>query len=349
MPAEAPEVGCQAKTERNKAVAGLPRPSRRAASIIVKTGMKKIRIFAPATVANLGCGFDVMGMAIDGTGDLIEVAAGEGTGLSIVNHSGVDIPCDVEANVMTPALRALFKEYGRDMKIEITVLHKILPGSGIGSSAASSAGAVFGLNELLGRPFSETDLVSFAMEGESLIGGGARHADNVAPAIMGGVVLIRGYEPLDIVKLPVPDNFYTAVVHPHITVTTKDGRNVLPREIPLKTAITQWGNVGGLVAGLALGDMHLVGRSIKDAVAEPARKHFIPQYDRLKTELMSGGALGVNIAGSGPAVFAVTDSMGNARALTGIMSAHFASLGVEADVYASRVSGQGARVMRVES
>lgn len=306
--------------------------------------MKKIKVFAPATVANLGCGFDVMGMAIDGTGDLLEVAAGEGSGISIVNRSGVELPGDVEANVMTPAVRALLKEYGRDMKVEITILHKILPGSGIGSSAASSAGAVFGLNELLGRPFPEADLVGFAMEGESLIGGGARHADNVAPAIMGGVVLIRGYEPLDIIKLPVPDNFYTAVVHPHITVTTKDGRNVLPREIPLKTAITQWGNVGGLVAGLALGDMYLVGRSIKDAVAEPARKHFIPQYDELKENLMSGGALGVNIAGSGPAVFAVTDSMDNARTLTALMSAHFASLGIEADVYASRVSGQGTRI-----
>ncbi len=307
--------------------------------------MKKIKVFAPATVANLGCGFDVMGMAIDGTGDLLEVSVEEGSGLSIVNRSEVDLPDDVEGNVMTPAVRALLAEYGRDMKVTVTILHKILPGSGIGSSAASSAGAVFGLNELLDRPFTEVDLVRFAMEGESLIGGGARHADNVGPAIMGGVVLIRGYEPLDIIKLPIPGNFYTTVVHPHITVTTKDGRNVLPKEIPLKTAVTQWGNVGGLVAGLALGDMELVGRSIRDAVAEPARKHFIPGYDELKSNLVSGGALGVNIAGSGPAVFAVTDSMGKAEALGAIMSAHFARLGIEADVYPSKISGQGTRVV----
>lgn len=307
--------------------------------------MKKIKVFAPATVANLGCGFDVMGMAIDGTGDLLEVSVADGSGLSIVNRSDVSLPGDIEGNVMTPAVRALLAEYGRDMKIEITVLHKILPGSGIGSSAASSAGAVFGLNELLDRPFGEADLVRFAMEGESLIGGGAKHADNVGPAIMGGVVLIRGYEPLDIIKLPIPDNFYTTVVHPHITVTTKDGRNVLPREIPLKTAVSQWGNVGGLVAGLALGDMELVGRSIKDAVAEPARKHFIPGYDELKAALISGGASGANIAGSGPAVFAVTDSMEKAKVLAGIMSAHFAERGIEADVYPSKISGQGARVV----
>lgn len=311
--------------------------------------MKTIKIFAPATVANLGSGFDVMGMAIDGTGDVLDVSAGEGSGLSIVNRSGVALPDDVESNVMTPAVRAFLAAYGREMKVEVTIEQKILPGSGIGSSAASSAGAVFGLNELLGRPFDQVRLVEFAMEGESLIGGGAHHADNVGPAIMGGVVLIRGYEPLDIIKLPIPDNFFTAVVHPHITVTTKDGRNVLPREISLKTAVTQWGNVGGLVAGLALGDMALVGRSVRDAVAEPARKHFIPGYDELKAALLDAGALGVNIAGSGPAVFAITDSISGAEKLCRTMSAHFTARGIDADVYPSKISGRGARVMNERS
>jgi homoserine kinase len=183
------------------------------------------------------------------------------------------------------------------------------------------------------------------MEGESLIGGGARHADNVGPAVMGGVVLIRGYEPLDIIKLPVPQDFYSVVVHPHITVTTKEGRGVLPPQIPLHTAVIQWGNVGGLVAGLALGDMALVGRSIKDAVAEPARKHFIPGYDELKSALLAGGALAVNIAGSGPAVFAVCDTIAGSEALGKIMAAHFTALGIDADVYPSKISGKGARVV----
>lgn len=307
--------------------------------------IRTIKVFAPATVANLGCGFDVMGMAIDGTGDMLEVSVEDGSGLEIVNKSDVKLPSDIENNVITPAVRALLAAYGKDVKVTVTVLHKILPGSGIGSSAASSAGAVFGLNELLGRPFGEEDLVRFSMEGESLIGGGAKHADNVGPAIMGGVVLIRGYEPLDIIKLPVPDNFYSTVVHPHITVTTKDGRNVLPREIPLKTAITQWGNVGGLVAGLTLNDMALVGRSVQDAVAEPARKHFIPDYDDLKSDLLTAGALAVNIAGSGPAVFALADSMPKAETLGRVMSAHFSERGIEADIYPSKISGRGARVV----
>jgi homoserine kinase len=182
------------------------------------------------------------------------------------------------------------------------------------------------------------------MEGESLIGNGARHADNVAPAILGGVVLIRGYEPLDIIQLPVPGNFYASVVRPRITVTTREGRGVLPREIPLKTAVTQWGNVGGLVAGLALGDMALVGRSMKDVVAEPARKRFIPGYDSLKAALFDAGALGANIAGSGPAVFAVTDTAAKAEKLCGVMAAHFAALDIPADIYSSKISNRGCRV-----
>ncbi|MDR2882829.1 MAG: homoserine kinase [Alistipes sp.] len=312
--------------------------------------MRTVKIFAPATVANLGCGFDVAGMAIDSTGDVLEVGVEPGSGLSLENASGVELPPDIEDNVTTPAVRALLAAYvaeegGCDRRVHITILKKILPGSGIGSSAASSAAAVYGLNELLGRPFTPERLVEFAMEGESLIGGGARHADNVGPAILGGVVLIRGYEPLDIVQLPVPGNFYASVVRPHITVTTKEGRGVLPREIPLRTAVTQWGNVGGLVAGLALGDIDLVGRSMCDAVAEPVRKRFIPGYDELKAGLFAAGAAGANIAGSGPAVFAVCDTAAGAERICEVMSRHFDVRGIPADVYSSKISNRGTRII----
>ncbi len=312
--------------------------------------MKTVRIFAPATIANLGCGFDIAGMAIDSTGDVLEVTAEPGSGLLIENASGVELPTEIEDNVTTPAVRALLAAYigekgGSDRRVHITIEKKILPGSGIGSSAASSAAAVYGLNELLGRPFTPERLVEFAMEGESLIGGGAHHADNVAPAILGGVVLIRSYEPLDIVQLPVPGNFYASVVRPHITVTTKEGRGVLPREIPLKTAVTQWGNVGGLVAGLALGDIDLVGRSMCDAVAEPVRKRFIPGYDQLKANLFAAGAAGANIAGSGPAVFAVCDTAAGAERICSVMADHFASRNIPADVYSSKISNRGTRII----
>ena len=306
--------------------------------------MKKLMVFAPMTVGNMGCGFDVLGMAMDGTGDVLEMAVGEGSSISIENESNVSLPDDIEKNVITPAIRSFLLKYGKQLSVKVKVLKKILPGSGIGSSAASSAAAVFALNELTGRPFSGKQLVEFAMDGEKLISG-SRHADNVAPALLGGVVLVRQNEPLDIVSLPVPDNFYCAAVHPHITVTTREGRSVLPQQIPLHDAITQWGNVGSLVAGLALGDMQLVGRSIKDVVAEPYRKRFIPQFDELKQSLMQAGALAASISGSGPSVFAVSDSMAAAEKLTKVMKQHFAALGIESDVYASKVSATGARVI----
>ena len=307
--------------------------------------MKYIRVFAPGTVANLGCGFDVMGLTLDGVGDLLEIGAEEGAeGLEIRNLSGMNLPENIEDNVITPALRAMLAAYGRPVRIEITMLKKIAPGSGIGSSAASSAAAVYGLNELLDRPFSGKELVEFAMMGEALIGG-TPHADNVGPAVLGGVVLVRGYEPFDIVRLPVPDNFFYAVAHPAIVVSTKDAREVLPREIPLSKAITQWGNVGGLVAGFALRDVALIGRSMHDVVAEPYRKGFIPGYDALKEQVLAGGALAMNIAGSGPSVFALASNYEAAVRISGEMKRHFEGLGIGCNSYAGRVSNAGARVV----
>ncbi|MCI7307367.1 homoserine kinase [Alistipes senegalensis] len=305
--------------------------------------MKHIRVFAPGTVANLGCGFDVMGLTLDGVGDLLEIGAEEGAeGLEIRNLSGMNLPENIEENVITPALRAMLAAYGRPVRIEVTMLEKIAPGSGIGSSAASSAAAVYGLNELLDRPFSGKELVEFAMMGEALIGG-TPHADNVGPAVLGGVVLIRGYEPFDIVRLPVPDNFFYAVAHPAIVVSTKDAREVLPREILLSKAVEQWGNVGGLVAGFALRDVALIGRSMHDAVVEPYRKGFIPGYDELKELVLAEGALAMNIAGSGPSVFALASDYGVAQRIAVQMERHFQLRQIGCHTYAGRVSNAGAR------
>ena len=229
--------------------------------------------------------------------------------------------------------------------IEVVVEHKISPGSGIGSSAASSAAAVYALNEALGCPFTPEKLVEFAMEGEKLISGGTPHADNVGPAILGGVVLMRGYEPLDIVRLPVPDNFFCSVVHPDIMVSTKDARAVLPKDISLRLAVKQWGNVAGLVAGLALKDVYLIGRSMVDSVIEPHRKAFIPGFDELRSKVLATGALSVNISGSGPSVFAVSPDMETASKVGEVMSRHFADMGIGSDLYVGTVSNEGARVL----
>ena len=307
--------------------------------------MKHIKVFAPGTVANLGCGFDIMGLTLDGVGDRIEVAAEAGaSGLAIRNESGKRLPEKPEDNVITPAVAALLEAYGKPVRVEITILEKIAPGSGIGSSAASSAAAVYGLNELLGRPFSAERLVEFAMMGEALIGG-TPHADNVGPALLGGVVLIRGYGPLDIIRLPVPDDFFYAVAHPGIVVSTREAREALPKRIPLSDAVAQWGNVGGLVAGFALRDVALIGRSMHDVVAEPYRKGFIPGYDALKEQVLAGGALAMNIAGSGPSVFALASNYEAAVRISGEMKRHFEGLGIGCNSYAGRVSNAGARVV----
>ena len=307
--------------------------------------MSKIKVFAPASIANMGCGFDVMGMSMDATGDILEVEVDEGVGLEIENLSGVLLPSNIESNVVTPAVMAFLAAWGKSLKVKVTILSKIHPGSGIGSSASSSAAAVYALNELLGRPFSVEKLVEFAMEGEKLISGGVAHADNVAPALLGGVVLIRGYNPLDIVKLPMPSKFHCTVVHPDIMVSTKMAREVMPKEIPVRDAVRQWGNVGGLVAGLALGDVELIGRSMVDVVAEPCRKGFIPGYDILKYKATKAGALAVNISGSGPSVFAISEDEAVAREIGKIMKEHFAFLNIKSDVYVASMGGRGTRVI----
>ena len=307
--------------------------------------MKKVKAFAPATVANMGCGFDIMGMTLNGVGDVVSVEVSEGDELIINNVSGVELPDNIEKNVITPAVRALMAAAGMKRKIEVTVEKKILPGSGIGSSAASSAAAVYALNEALDRPFSDERLVEFAMEGEKLISNGVPHADNVAPAILGGVVLLRSYDPLDIVRLPVPEEFCCTVAHPEIMVSTAMARQVLPKEISMHTAVTQWGNVAGLVAGLTMGDIDLVGRSMKDVVAEPHRKQFIPGFDQLKEEVLAMGALAMNISGAGPSVFALSKNMQSAANIGYAMEKHFKKLGHNADIYVTKVSNIGAQII----
>lgn len=286
-----------------------------------------------------------MGMTLDGVGDVLVVEMDDGDALTIENRSRAELPDDMEKNVITPAVRSMMKAYGTPKSINIIVLEKINPGSGIGSSAASSAAAVFGLNELLGRPFAPEKLVEFAMCGEKLISGGAPHADNVGPSVLGGVVLLRGYDPIDIVQLPIPERFCCSVAHPDIMVSTRKAREVLPHEIPLRTAVRQWGNVGGLVAGLAAGDVELVGRSMCDVVAEPYRKRFIPEFDELRDKVLAAGALALNISGAGPSVFALSSDMATAYRVGRVMKDHFASLNVVSNIYVSKVSNRGARVM----
>ena len=306
--------------------------------------MKKVNVFAPASIANLGCGFDIMGLALDEVGDVLEMSVCDGDGLSIVNRSGVPLPEDPEQNVITPVIRKFMELTGNRAQVDVVIREKIFPGSGIGSSSASSAAAAFGINELFGAPLSEEEVVLCAMEGENLASGGY-HADNAAPAVMGGIVLIRGYEPLDLIKLPVPGDFYCAVLHPHLVVSTKEARSILPLKVDMHAAVAQWGNVGGLVAGLYSGNIGLVGRSMRDAVAEPYRKGFIPGFDELREKVLQSGSLAMNIAGSGPSVFALADRREKARKAGEIFEQHFAAQGFDYHSYVVKVSNRGARLI----
>ena len=306
--------------------------------------MKKVRVFAPASIANLGCGFDIMGLALDEVGDVLEMSASEGDSLTITNESDVPLPDDIEKNVITPVVRKFLEMIGKKAKIDVKVCRKIYPGSGIGSSAASSAAAAYGMNELFDCPLSEEEVVLCAMEGENLASGGY-HADNAAPAVMGGIILIRGYEPLDLIKLPVPGNFYCAVVHPAIVVNTKEAREIMPKKVDMHDAVSQWGNVGGLVAGLYSGNVGLIGRSMRDAIAEPYRKQFIPGFDALREKILQCGALAMNISGSGPSLFALAEKSEIAQKAEKIFKAHFDALGIGNEVYVVKVSNKGAKLL----
>lgn len=307
--------------------------------------MKAVTVFAPATVANIGCGFDAMGFAFEGIGDIIRMRLTNNNKIEYINLSGVNLPQDPEKNLMTPALNAIMDATGLRQGVEVKILQKIIPCSGIGSSAAAAAAAVYAYNALIGSPYTDEQLVEFALEGEKMASG-STHADNVAPCLMGGVVLIRDYNPLDMVRLDIAHGeLFVAVVHPHFEVKTIEARSVLKQEMPLKTAIRQWANVGAMVAGMLQGDTALVGRSLQDYAAEPYRKQFIPQYDTLKAQIMERGALGANISGSGPSVFALCNNIETARRVNAVMEEHFERLSIEADTYCSPICKTGCRVL----
>ena len=216
--------------------------------------------------------------------------------------------------------------------------------AGVAAGAASAAGAVFGINELLGKPFSQHELVDFAMKGEA-IASGSEHADNVAPCILGGFTLVRGYNPLDVIRIESPIEIYAVVLHPQIEVKTSDSRAVLSPRITLKDAITQWGNLGGLIAGLYSKDYELIGRSLQDVIIEPLRKKLIPNFDQVKHSALNAGALGSGISGAGPSIFALCKGQNSAEQVAFAMSSSYSDTGIPFDIYVSRVNAEGVKII----
>ncbi|WP_375435260.1 homoserine kinase [uncultured Hymenobacter sp.] len=300
-----------------------------------------LTLYSPATVANVVCGFDVLGFALEAPYDTMHLRLTEQPGVTIVHEDDFDLPTEPARNVAGAALLALLRAAPAGTGFEMRINKAILPGSGIGSSAASAAGAVVGANQLLGNIFSKEELVRFAMFGEE-VASGAQHADNIAPAIYGGVTLIRSAEPLDIVPLSAPP-LHVTVVHPQIEVRTADARQILKQQVPLKSAIRQWANVAGLVAGLLKSDYQLIGRSLEDVIVEPVRSILIPGFADVKARSMEAGALGGGISGSGPSIFMLSENQATAQAVASAMREVYEQLGVDFHIHVSTINSTGVR------
>ncbi len=306
--------------------------------------MNEIKLFCPATIANLSCGFDVLGLCLTTAGDEMIIRKSDVKGVRITKIVGADLPLETENNVAGVAALAMLQEIETKFGFEIEIYKNIKAGSGIGSSAASSAGAVFGINELLGRPFTRKELVKFAMQGEKLASGNA-HADNVAPCLLGGFTLVRSSNPLDIIKIDSPSELYATVVHPQIELKTSDARSVLKQTVTLKSAITQWGNVGGLVAGLYTNDYELIGRSLHDEIIEPVRSMLIPGFDLIKKAAYENGALGSGISGSGPSIFALSKGKDTAEKIAKAMSEVYNKINLPYEIHVSKVNPEGVSII----
>ncbi|HEY2721225.1 MAG TPA: homoserine kinase [Chitinophagaceae bacterium] len=301
-----------------------------------------IKVLAPATVANLVCGFDILGMALSDPQDIMEVSLIDEPVIKIKHADDYDLPVEPAKNVAGASLLALHEAYNKKIGFEAVITKRIKPGSGLGSSAASSAGAVVAANYLLGNIFSKEDLVRFAMNGEK-VASGVKHADNLAPCIYGGVTLIRSILPLDIIPLSAPPLFVT-VVHPQIEVKTSDARQILRKEVQLKNAIMQWGNIAGLVTGLLKSDYDLIGRSLEDVIIEPVRSILIPGFDEVKINSKEAGALGGGISGSGPSIFMLSKEEATARKVESIMKNVFQKIGVDFKIYVTSINYEGVKI-----
>ena len=306
--------------------------------------MDSVKVFAPATVANVSCGFDVLGFCLDQVGDEIRIKKTEQPGVRITKIVGQQLPLATKENVAGVAAEALLKKHPTDFGFEIEIYKGIKAGSGIGSSAASSAGTVFGINALLGEPFSRNQLIEFAMKGEELASGTA-HADNVSPALLGGFTLVRCGQQPDVISLPCPTELYATIIHPKIELRTADARSVLKQKIPLEKGIQQWGNLAALVSSLYTNDYDLMSRSLVDVVIEPERSVLIPHFKEMKTAAIAAGALGSGISGSGPSIFNLSKGPETADKVRQALINTFSPLDIEFDTFVSPINKNGVQLI----
>ena len=302
--------------------------------------MNEIKLFSPATVANVSCGFDVLGFCLDSIGDEMVVRKTEEKGIRITKIEGYDLPFEVEKNVAGVSALAMYEAANPDCGFEIEIYKHIKPGSGVGSSSASAVGSVYGMNVLLGNPYSNTELTAFAMKGEA-VASQSEHADNIAPALFGGFTLVKSLNPLEILQIPTPPDLFAVVIHPQIEIKTADARKILPEIITLKKAITQWSNVGSFVHGLHTNDYNLISRSLKDVVVEPFRSQLIPGFEESKNTALKNGALGTGISGSGPSVFSLCKTESNAKEIEKAIRQTYQNQNIPFEIYVSKINLEG--------
>ncbi|WP_397362659.1 homoserine kinase [Olleya sp. R77988] len=309
--------------------------------------MNQIKIFSPATVANVSCGFDVLGFCLDNIGDEMVITKTEEKGIRITKIIGADLPFEAEKNVASVSALALYNHANPDCGFDIEIYKNIKPGSGIGSSSASASGSVFAINELLGRPYNALQLSEFAMKGEA-IASGCEHADNIAPGIFGGFTLVKNANPLQILPLPTPSNLYAVIIHPQIEIKTSESRAILPKQIELKNAITQWANVGSFVHALHTNDYQLLSDSLNDVVIEPYRSQLIPYFNKVKDNALKAGALGAGISGSGPSIFALCQGIDTANKVEQAITEVYAKTDISFNTYVSKINTEGIRIVNSE-
>jgi homoserine kinase len=306
--------------------------------------MKEITVLAPATVANVVCGFDCLGFALESPFDRMTLRLIDEKAVKISHQDDFNLPTEPEKNIAGVALLAILDEIEEAVGFELEITKYIKPGSGIGSSSASAVGAVVAANQLLGERFSKLELAEFAMKGEQVASEG-RHADNVAPCLFGGFTLVRSVDPLDIVSLDFPELWVT-VIHPQIEIKTSEARKILPTEISLKSAVQGWSNVGALISALAKRDYALIGRSLEDFIVEPVRKKLIPRFDDLKAVSLMRGALGGGISGSGPSVFMLSVNRESAERIQEAMRDVYQSTGIDFNIYVSKINSEGVKILK---
>ena len=306
--------------------------------------MNEIKLFCPASVANVSCGFDVLGFCLEPVGDEMVIRKTSKKGIHIIKIEGQKLPLETHKNVAGVAGLALLEDYPCDHGFEIEIHKRIKAGSGIGSSAASSAGAVFGINELMGKPLGRNELIKYAMKGEELASGSA-HADNVSPVLLGGFTLVRCSKTPDVVSLPSPSELHATIIHPKIELKTSDARAVLKKKILLEKAVEQWGNLAALVSGLCTNDLDLIERSLVDVVIEPHRSALIPGFQELKKAAIVSGALGCGISGSGPSVFALSKGSETALRVQEEMNSTFKKFNIEYELHLSKINSKGIHII----